>query len=109
LKRRRNQALLALGCVAIVGLGAWLVVPQSGEPVAGGCWRKYKVVKDGTVRSQDNQLILGDVRRGDEVRLDSLPEGAKNHRYEVTVLRTQLKGWVVTGNLDFEATVCESP
>lgn len=107
LKRRRSQVLIALVGVVIVGLGAWLVVSQSSELTANGCWRKYKVVKDGTVRSQDNQVVIGEVRRGDEVRVDSLPEGAKNRRYEAIVLRTQVKGWVVTANLDFEATVCD--
>jgi hypothetical protein len=79
-----------------------------GEPDAGECWRKYEVVKDGTVRSQDNQTYLGDIRVGDEVRVDSLPEGAKSRRYEAVVLRTQVKGWVATANLDFVATVCDS-
>jgi hypothetical protein len=108
LKQRRNQVILAAGGLVIVGLGVWFVVPQSSDPAASGCWRKYKVVKDGTVRSQDNQVILGEVRRGDEVRVDTLPEGAKNRRYEATVLRNQVKGWVVTANLDFEATVCDA-
>jgi len=109
LKRRRTQVLVAFGGVAILGLSIWLVLPQPSESTADGCWRKYKVVKDGTVRSQDNQVIIGDVHRGDEVRVDHLPQGAKNRRYEVIVLGTQMKGWVVTANLDFEATVCDSP
>lgn len=107
LKRHPKRVLLALGGAVIVGLGAWLVVPKSSDTAANGCRRKYEVVKDGTVRSQDNQTVIGDVRRGDEVRVDGLPRGAKNNRYEAIVLRTRLKGWVATASLDFETTVCD--
>jgi hypothetical protein len=101
-------ALFVLLGAVVAGLGGWLAVSHLGEPDAGECWRKYEVVKDGTVRSQDNQTYLGDIRVGDEVRVDSLPEGAKSRRYEAVVLRTQVKGWVATANLDFVATVCDS-
>jgi hypothetical protein len=107
-RRSGKPVLFVLLGAVVAGLGSWFAVSHWNELTANECWRKYKVVKEGAVRSQDNLTSLGDVRVGDEVRVDSLPEGAKNRRYEVLVLRTQVKGWVVTANLDFEATVCGS-
>jgi hypothetical protein len=86
LRRRRNQVVVVAALI-VVAAGVGTFVALNSASSASGCWRKYIVNHAGSVRDRD-QHVVGEVRQGDEFRVDTLPATSKSPRYEGTVLRT---------------------